>query len=113
MNTIETELINSRTINGEPFSEVLHKSLIAHRIITNPRVIKCGTYYSKEQGTSDSGFNAIIRRNVQYAEPELLIKEKAVIKRTNGLPQEDGFVYMVTGTLRHRKQDSLSYSKAN
>ena len=30
----------------------------------------------KNVGTSDSGFNAIIRRNVQYAEPELLIKEK-------------------------------------
>ena len=28
------------------FSEHLHESLVAHRIITKPRVVKFGTYYS-------------------------------------------------------------------
>ena len=29
--------------------ELVHKSLVAHGIITNPRVIKCGEYYSWER----------------------------------------------------------------
>ena len=32
------------------FIDALHESLVNHKIITNPRVIKCGTYYSKERG---------------------------------------------------------------
>ena len=32
------------------FVDILHESLINHRVITDPRVIQCGTYYSKERG---------------------------------------------------------------
>ena len=34
----------------KPFIDTLHASLVTHKIITNPRVIKCGTYFSKECG---------------------------------------------------------------
>ena len=33
----------------KPFSEHLHESLVKHEVITNPRVVKCGTYYSWER----------------------------------------------------------------
>ena len=32
------------------FVNALHKSLVTKKIITNPRVIQCGTYYSRERG---------------------------------------------------------------
>ena len=32
------------------FVDILHESLINHRVITDPRVIQCGKYYSKERG---------------------------------------------------------------
>ena len=42
-NTIETE-------KEILFVDALHESLVNHKIITNPRVIQCGTYFSKERG---------------------------------------------------------------
>ena len=108
MNTIETELINSRTINGKPFSEVLHKSLIAHRIITNPRVIKCGTYYSKERGHFRFRIQCNNQKECPVCRTRVADKRKRqLLKEQMDCLKEDGFVYMVTGTLRHRKQDSL------
>ena len=44
-NTLETEKRKKEV----PIAELVHKSLVAHGIITNPRVIKCGTYYSWER----------------------------------------------------------------
>ena len=41
-NTLETDKIKKKV----PIPELVHKSLVAHGIITNPRVVKCGTYYS-------------------------------------------------------------------
>ena len=32
------------------FVDALHESLVTHKIVTNPRVIQCGTYYSRERG---------------------------------------------------------------
>ena len=44
-NTLETEKRKKEV----PIAELVHKSLVAHVIITNPRVVKCGTYYSWER----------------------------------------------------------------
>ena len=47
MNTKED---TKETGNEILFVDALHESLVNHKIITNPRVIQCGTYYSKERG---------------------------------------------------------------
>jgi len=108
MNTIETELINSRTINGKSFPEALHQSLIAHKIITNPRVIKCGTYYSKERGHFRFRIQCNNQKECPVCRTRVADKRKRqLLKEQMDCLKEDGFVYMVTGTLRHRKQDSL------
>ena len=93
-----------------PFVDALHESLVTHSIITNPRVAKCGTYYSKERG--------YFRYRVKCGN----IKECPRC-RTEGLPkrrqeilteQEEclsagGSLYLITGTLKHRKTDSLKF----
>ena len=92
------------------FVDAHHESLVNHKIITNPRVIQCGTYYSRERGH--------IRFRVKCGN----IKECPRC-RTEGLSQrrqemlseqelcliEGGFLFMITGTLRHRKTDSLRF----
>ena len=47
-NTLETEKMKKKKV---PASELVHQSLVKHGVITNPRVVKCGTYYSWERHT--------------------------------------------------------------
>ena len=47
---MNTSKNNTETGKEVLFVDALHESLVANKIITNPRVIQCGTYYSRERG---------------------------------------------------------------
>ena len=52
---MNTDIFNSRFMRD--YISSLHQVLIKNEIITNPKVLKCGQYLSREKVTSDTGFN--------------------------------------------------------
>ena len=107
MNTKED---TKETGKEKPFVEALHESLVTHSIITNPRVTKCGTYYSKERG--------YFRYRVKCGnikECPICRTREGNLKRYELLTEQEeclntgGSLFIITGTLRHRKTDSLRF----
>ena len=109
MDTIDS-VITNQVINKKPFPEALHESLLTHKIITDSRVKQCGEYYSTERGFFKQRIQCgnikqcpICRTRVAPNRIQEFIDEQEVCLYQNGS------LYMLTGTLRHRKSDSLKY----
>ena len=103
--TLETEKIKKEV----PIAELVHKSLVAHGVITNPRVVKCGTYYSWER---------FIKKRIQCGnvkECPMCYERTADLKRYEILEKQEeclkggGGLFLVTLTMPHKKTDKLKY----
>ena len=107
-NRIET-LIQNQEIDGKPFTEALHQSLIQHQIITHPEILKCGTYYTKERWDH-------YRKQCGNIKQCPICRTREIHGLINQFKEEQeqcfmdgGSLYMITGTLRHKNTDSLKF----
>ena len=102
-NTTETE-------KGILFVDALHESLVTHKIITNPRVIQCGTYYSRERGHFTYRVRCGNIKECPRCRTEELAKRRLeILSAQEECLREEGSIFMITGTLKHRKTDSLRF----
>ena len=93
-----------------PFVEALHESLVNHKIITNPRVIQCGAYYSKERGyfryrKQCGNIKECPRCRTRVGD----FKRQEMLTEQEECLSAGGSLYLITGTLKHRKTDSLRF----
>ena len=92
------------------FVDILHESLVNHKIITNPRVIQCGTYYSKERGYFRYRIKCgNIKECPRCRERTLDFKRHQMLKTQEECLSNGGSLFIITGTMTHKKTDSLRY----
>ena len=92
------------------FVDALHESLVNHKIITNPRVIQCGTYYSKERGYFRYRIKCgNIKECPRCRDRTLDFKRHQMLKTQEECLSSGGSLFIITGTLKHKKTDSLRY----
>ena len=92
------------------FVDALHESLVTHKIITNPRVIQCGTYYSRERGHFTYRVRCGNIKECPRCRTEELAKRRLeILSAQEECLREEGSIFMITGTLKHRKTDSLRF----
>ena len=101
-NTIKTE---------KPLVEHLHESLVKHGVITNPRVVKCGTYYSWERHIKHRIQCGKIKECPICSERILDYKRHQMLKTQEECLKDGGSLFLITGTIKHKKTDSLKYSQ--
>ena len=101
-NTIKTE---------KPFVEHLHESLVKHGVITNPRVVKCGTYYSWERHIKHRIQCGKIKECPICSERILDYKRHQMLKTQEECLKDGGSLFLITGTIKHKKSDSLKFSQ--
>ena len=101
-NTIKTE---------KPFVEHLHESLVKHGVITNPRVVKCGTYYSWERHIKHRIQCGKIKECPICSERILDYKRHQMLKTQEKCLKDGGSLFLITGTIKHKKTDSLKFSQ--
>ena len=107
MNTKED---TKETGNEILFVDALHESLVNHKIITNPRVIQCGAYYSKERGYFRFRKQCETIKECPRCRSRLLgFKRQEMLTEQEECLREGGSLFIITGTLRHRKSDSLRF----
>ena len=104
-NTIETEKRKKEV----PFVELVHKSLVAHGIITNPRVIKCGTYYSWERYTKRRVRCGRVKECPMCYERTADLKRYEILQKQEECLKGGGSLFLVTATVPHKKTDSMKY----
>ena len=81
-----------------------------HKIITNPRVIQCGTYYSKEGGYFRYRIKCgNIKECPRCRDRTLDFKRHQMLKTQEECLSSGGSLFIITGTLKHKKTDSLRY----
>ena len=102
-----TDIFHSRFMRE--YISSLHQVLIKNEIITNPKVLKCGQYLSRERG--------YIRYRIQCNKVKLCPRCKyrtapERIKRMMSEQKESlenqNNLYMVTLPVKHKKSDPLS-----
>ena len=93
------------------FAEHLHESLVAHRIITNPRVVKCGTYYSWERFIKHRIQCEHIKECPICRDRTLDYRRHQMLEKQEGCLENGGSLFIITGTLKHKKTDSLKFSQ--
>ena len=92
------------------FIDALHESLVNHKIITNPRVIKCGTYYSKERGYFRYRIKCGNIKECPRCRTRVLdFKRQEMLTEQEECLNAGGSLFIITGTLKHRKTDKLKY----
>ena len=92
------------------FVDALHESLVNHKIITNPRVIQCGAYYSKERGYFRFRKQCETIKECPRCRSRLLgFKRQEMLTEQEECLSAGGSLFIITGTLRHRKTDKLNY----
>ena len=101
-NTIKTE---------KPFVEHLHESLVKHGVITNPRVVKCGTYYSWERYIKHRIQCGKIKECPICRERVADYKRHQMLKTQEECLKDGGSLFLITGTVKHKKSDSLKFSQ--
>ena len=107
MNTKED---TKETGNEILFVDALHESLVNHKIITNPRVIQCGDYYSKERGYIRFRKQCETIKECPRCRSRLLgFKRQEMLTEQEECLREGGCLFIITGTLRHKKTDSLRF----
>ena len=104
-NTIETEKRKKEV----PIAELVHKSLVAHGIITNPRVVKCGTYYSWERYTKRRVRCGRVKECPMCNERTADLKRHEILKKQEECLKDGGSLFLVTLTMTHKKTDSMKY----
>ena len=88
------------------FVDILHESLVNHKIITNPRVIQCGTYYSKERGYFRYRIKCgNIKECPRCREKTLSFRRSQMLQRQEECINQGGSLFIITGTLKHKKTD--------
>jgi len=93
-----------------PFVDALHESLVNHKIITNPRVIKCGTYYSKERGYFRYRIKCGNIKECPRCRTRVLdFKRQGILTEQQECLSAGGSLFLITGTLKHEKTDKLKY----
>ena len=105
--TIETEKRKKEV----PFVERLHESLVNHRIITDPRVVKCGTYYSWERYIKHRIQCGKIKECPICRERVSDYKRHQMLKTQEECLKDGGSLFLITGTVKHKKSDSLKFSQ--
>ena len=103
--TIETEKRKKEV----PFVERLHESLVNHRIITDPRVVKCGTYYSWERYIKHRIQCGKIKKCPICRERVSEYKRHQMLKIQEECLKDGGSLFLITGTLKHKKTDTLKF----
>ena len=96
---------------GKPFVEHLHESLVNHRIITDPRVVKCGTYYSWERYIKHRIKCGKIKECPICREKISDYKRHQMLKTQEECLKDGGSLFLITGTIKHKKSDSLKFSQ--
>ena len=92
------------------FVDALHESLVNHKIVTNPRVIQCGTYYSQERGYFRFRIKCGNIKECPRCRTENLAKRRQeMLTEQEDCLNEGGSLFMITGTLRHKNTDSLKF----
>lgn len=92
------------------FVDAHHEYLVNHKIISNPRVIQCGTYFSKEQGHFKYRVKCGNIKECPRCRTEGLSKRRQeILSEQEECIREGGFLFMITGTLKHKKSDSLRF----
>jgi len=95
----------------EPFVEHLHASLVKHGVITNPRVVKCGTYYSWERHIKHRIQCGKIKECPICRERISDYKRHQMLKTQEKCLKDGGSLFLITGTIKHKKTDSLKFSQ--
>jgi hypothetical protein len=103
--TIETEKRKKEV----PFVERLHESLVNHRIITDPRVVKSGTYYSWERYTKHRIQCGKIKECPICRERVSDYKRHQMLKTQEECLKDGGSLFLITGTLKHKRTDTLKF----
>ena len=103
--TLETEKIKKEV----PIAELVHKSLVAHGVITNPRVVKCGTYYSWERHIKRRVRCGYVKECPMCYERTADLKRYEILKKQEECLKGGGRLLLVTLTIPHKKTDSLKY----
>ena len=107
---MDTRKNNTETSKDVLFVDALHESLVANKIITNPRVIQCGTYYSRERGYFKYRVKCgNIKECPRCRTENLAQRRQEMLTEQEDCLNEGGSLFLVTGTLRHRKTDKLEY----
>ena len=106
---MNTDIFHSRFMRD--YISSLHQVLIKNEIITNPKVIKCGQYLSREKG--------YIRYRIQCDKVKLCprCKYRSAPERIHKMMSEQKVclenqknLFLVTLPIKHGKSDSLSSS---
>ena len=107
---MNTSKNNTETGKEVLFVDALHESLVANKIITNLRVIQCGTYYSRERGHFTYRVRCGNIKECPRCRTEELAKRRLeILSAQEECLREEGSIFMITGTLKHRKTDSLRF----
>ena len=94
----------------KPFVDILHESLVNHKIITDPRVIQCGTYYSKEGGYFRYRIKCgNIKECPRCRERTLSFRRSQMLQRQEECINQGGSLFIITGTLKHKRTDLLKF----
>ena len=99
----------AKTKKETPFVDALHASLVSHRVITDPRVVKCGTYYSWERYTKRRIQCGRIKKCPICKERTANFKRHQMLKNQEECLNAGGQLFLITGTLKHKKTDSLGF----
>ena len=94
---------------GKPFVEHLHESLVKHGVITDPRVVKCGTYYSWERHIKRRVRCGNVKECPMCYERTADFKRYEILEKQEECLKGGGSIFLVTGTVRHKKTDTLKY----
>ena len=103
--------IDNTIKTGKPFVEHLHASLVKHGVITNPRVVKCGTYYSWERYIKHRIKCGKIKECPICRERVSDYKRHQMLKTQEECLKDGGSLFLITGTIKHKKSDSLKFSQ--
>ena len=93
-NTLETEKRKKEV----PIPELVHKSLVAHGIITNPRVVKCGTYYSWERHIKRRVRCGYVKECPMCYERTADFKRHQMLKTQEECLNAGGQLFLITGS---------------
>ena len=92
------------------FVDILHESLINHKVITDPRVIQCGTYYSKERSYFRYRIKCgNIKECPRCRERTLSFRRSQMLQRQEECINQGGSLFIITGTLKHKRTDLLKF----
>ena len=100
---MNTSKNNTETSKDVLFVDALHESLVANKIITNPRVIQCGTYFSKERGYDRYRVKCgNIKECPRCRTVGLSQRRQEMLSEQELCLIEGGFLFMITRTLKHK-----------